>query len=76
MTIPAQPTLPEEPEQPPTHNRPVIRNVVLLVLFLAVVLVGVITVLIPALDEGTENDPNAEEELTSESVDAPSDDDE
>ncbi len=63
----------EEPKSA-THGRPVIRNVVLLVLFLAIVLIGVITVLIPALDEGTENDPNAEEELTSERVDAPDDD--
>jgi hypothetical protein len=59
----------EEPAKPaePTHRRPVIRNAILLVLFLAVVLVGVITVLLPALDEGTENDPNAPEEVASES---------
>ncbi len=58
----------EEPSSPadPTHRRPVIRNVVLLVLFLAVVLVGVITVLLPALDEGTENDPSSPEEVASE----------
>lgn len=54
------------PEPPPSHRRPVIRNVVLLVLFLAIVLVGVITVLLPALDEGTENDPNTAEEVASE----------
>lgn len=58
----------EEPEEPaaPTHGRPVIRNAVLLVLFLAMVLIGVITVLLPALDEGTENDPNAPDEVASE----------
>lgn len=58
-------------EDSPTHQRPVIRNVILLVLFLVVALVGVITVLLPALDEGTENDPNAPEEVASESPDTP-----
>lgn len=62
----------EEPKTPaPTHRRPVIRNVVLLVLFLAVVLIGVITVLIPALDEGTDNDPNGPEEVASEGTQVP-----
>ena len=60
-----------EPEKSaPTHQRPVIRNVVLLVLFLTIVLVGVITVLIPALDEGTENEPNGPEEVASEGADS------
>ena len=55
----------------PKHERPVIRNAVLLVLFLGLVLVGVLTVLIPALDAGTEEGPQGTEEVASESPDAP-----
>ena len=57
----------EEERATPTHERPVIRNAVLLVLFLALVLIGVLTVLIPALDAGTEEDPAAGAEVASES---------
>ena len=56
------------------YRRPVIRNAVLLVLFLVVVLTGVVTVLLPALENGTEEEQDPSGEVTSESTDpAPED---
>ena len=48
------------------RRRPIGRNVILLVAFLILVLVGVVTVLMPALDEGTEEEAQPGNEVASE----------